>query len=722
MLPLVPLILCVAPLAGTPEQRAPRDLEQALAALRDPSTDARARGERWLALHLAPTDFARLAEALREGDLESRRRVALALAADERHLDLAVLCAADFDPAVRAVGEWAAADLVAAWMGARDVEPVSGTELSAELAGRWVTRWSVDPRGQSLDRLLDRLERVVAAAEEPFARPAPAAGESDEDEALRGASPLPRLVLSPLLYERDVLGPRGAGDPAERRVEGSFWDLVQQAARWNGGRVEAYGARTRDGALASGAWLHVAPRGSQGRATAEELVLRWLREVVEHVDRPRGAGAARALAALDWPAALGWLERRWRDAGDLNARSGLLLAAGRGRVAPSLASGPSVRALLAAADRALTPAAPDAALAPQDLALADDVQRALGAMGSLGVDGASLADLVAERWREGSPARTWLRLAVLARWGGGSDELRAELADAVDGRQLDGRVALQALRVLAEGGGPAPLAPSRPQEWLDAADLPGAREALLDDLERLGVCPPQVWSRRSVLPDGVRPDRVVEWWLRCGRPRAAAELLAALVREGAPTTAVVERLTWIAARGDAARVREVTEALPAGLEAGGCAAGEYLAALAGALDAEAAEALLERVLGQESPDPDLLGALAARLDPERGAPARERLLALLDDALDEGPAAVRPELPPALLSGLRRALVGLQAGPAPEAAEAFRDRLLRGLERSGLVVSLFLSGDLGPPHPEPRTRALEGVDPSVGEVFAGRAR
>jgi hypothetical protein len=71
----------------------------------------------------------------------------------------------------------------------------------------------------------------------------------------------------------------------------------------------------------------------------------WSRDLLDPREARRRAGAARALATCGWSAPLEWLERRWL-AGDGAALEGVLLAASRGRVVPSLASQARVRELL----------------------------------------------------------------------------------------------------------------------------------------------------------------------------------------------------------------------------------------------------------------------------------------------------------------------------------------------------------------------------------------
>ena len=93
----------------------------------------------------------------------------------------------------------------------------------------------------------------------------------------------------------------------------------------------------------------------------------------------RQSAAARALAGLDWPAAIGWIERRWAWTGDAVALDGLLTAAARGRVAPSLQRAHTLRSMLdlvesQAAEVRVLAAARAAALASSTV---DETERAL---------------------------------------------------------------------------------------------------------------------------------------------------------------------------------------------------------------------------------------------------------------------------------------------------------------------------------------------------------
>ena len=91
-------------------------------------------------------------------------------------------------------------------------------------------------------------------------------------------------------------------------------------------------------------WIHVMPAGTietepvgrDLRTPAGEIVIAWCLDVFREGDRVRQGAAARALAGLHWPAALGMLEQRWLVLGDVAALEGLLAAAARARVVPSL--------------------------------------------------------------------------------------------------------------------------------------------------------------------------------------------------------------------------------------------------------------------------------------------------------------------------------------------------------------------------------------------------
>src|SRR5258707_13937247 len=107
---------------------------------------------------------------------------------------------------------------------------------------------------------------------------------------------------------------------------------------------------------------------------------------------------ARALAATGWPAALAFLERRWIE-GDEPALEGLLLAAGRGRVAPALQEPQRQRALYAR-------------LAAAELD-GSTLARALAAAGPLSRTGEPLGPLALEGFDRAGPRERWLRLAAL---------------------------------------------------------------------------------------------------------------------------------------------------------------------------------------------------------------------------------------------------------------------------------------------------------------------
>jgi hypothetical protein len=81
------------------------------------------------------------------------------------------------------------------------------------------------------------------------------------------------------------------------------------------------------------------------------VIERWCVTAARQGNVLRQSAAARALAALDWAAAVHWFEEWWQSTGDVVALEGLMAASARGRVAPSLQRAASVRSVLAFIDR-----------------------------------------------------------------------------------------------------------------------------------------------------------------------------------------------------------------------------------------------------------------------------------------------------------------------------------------------------------------------------------
>jgi hypothetical protein len=317
---LVALAAALATFAGE------QDLRSELARLESPSASDRGDAERWLASHLSPDDFALVAEVAKARGLETRTRLARALGADDRHFELAVLFFGDSTPEVSAIGTEALASLAVRWFGDTESVPWVDAKVESELSGHLPGVYAVRLFDEDVESELDRLARFAPEVNTSRVR-----GEHLS------------IALDPLVYTELVSGriPPVPGSSVPRWAEGAFESvLVETIARHRLG-FEGLGF------AGPHPWIRVARPSELGARSALGLLLDWCRDVIAYPDRPRGEGSARALASTGWPAPLAWLESRWRKLGDRNALSGVLLAAGRGAMVPSLARANAVEALLA---------------------------------------------------------------------------------------------------------------------------------------------------------------------------------------------------------------------------------------------------------------------------------------------------------------------------------------------------------------------------------------
>ncbi|HTF87866.1 MAG TPA: hypothetical protein VK843_05610, partial [Planctomycetota bacterium] len=195
-------------------------------------------------------------------------------------------------------------------------------------------------------------------------------------------------------------------------VFGNFADLVFAASVTHQTTFDIYGwseGRT---------WIVVRGRNLEGRS-AQSLLQAW----IQAVERPRSPvaarAAARALASSGWPAAVEWLDERWRDLQDGAALDGLILAAGRGALARSLASRQGAQLLLERADRAL-------ATVGEASREARETARALITIGTIG----------SESWSGGFAAASVRARGLRCALVGATRSCPAELAKQLEARLL----------------------------------------------------------------------------------------------------------------------------------------------------------------------------------------------------------------------------------------------------------------------------------------------
>jgi len=261
----------------------------------------RERAQRWLATHLETADAGAVALRAASGDAEVRARLARAIGGQARLLELASRLALRTEPPAVELGREALR------------EQILGFDPGAEAAPSEAADW--------LSELRRGLPELLGLSAELRAGPA----QNVLDLLARHASGAPPLVLDPRALP--------ARSPVEgTELAGTLPELLLQCASDRGLYVRGFGF---DPATEGRPWILLAPLDPRG-ASAAELLAAW---VTGAADPAREADArasdARALAAVGWPAALEFLERRWVG-GDEAALDGLLLAAGRGRVVPAL--------------------------------------------------------------------------------------------------------------------------------------------------------------------------------------------------------------------------------------------------------------------------------------------------------------------------------------------------------------------------------------------------
>jgi len=598
MLPLV-LVLALAPAFGAevPATSAGReDVGSWLERLGSARAEERERAQRWLGMHLESADYPAFATHARGADAETARRLALVLASEDRHLELAVLLLGEGERELAAIGRAAFDDLVRHWCPGASDELARRQTVIRALVQRAETHYREPTRYEELGTVVEGYDRLLDLG-------------------------VP-LVLSPRVAEREQVVAGGEGDALS---------LLENLCS---GHELAYGGVGEWSGEEPGhsAWILIAPKSGVESLRGTDQLARWCKEV--DAGGPLAAPSARALAATAWPAALAWLDRRWSERGDENALEGLLTAAARGRVGRSLQRAAGRAALLARADRALD---------VEELRLerledagrrsspsrrrAERVGRALVAAGPVTLGGGGRGFDPFEGWGELDDAQRWLRLHVVEGQGAGSDQERdfvRSLVEAVDA----GPPALrfQALRALAVWPPVDGLRVAGLRELLTWAFARGLERELRVVLDSLDADP----TAGELGAGRVAHGWLAGWWLQRGEPvQAARELRAAL--EGAPTP---ELAAWSGRLREWRRVfgpRLVTEAgrmlLQLPVEDRGELAEVLL--LGGCLDDEERHQLFEALPPNDQLDArqlELLGALVVGRD---GQTALERLIELL---------------------------------------------------------------------------------------------
>ncbi len=659
MKPFPSLLIALASLAPAGAgAEVPEDaLDLWLARLASGSANERESAQRWLSVNLETSDFPRLALEARRADAEMARRLALALAAEDRHLGLAVLLQGESSRELVAIGDAAFEELATRWC------PGS--------AGKSASRRTVEMILES------RAETVLVSKGGPTS-----AGELVDSYDRQLGFGLP-LVTLPALAGREFKLDSMAGNMLEHLGEfcSDHGLTMTGIGSWEG---ELPGAN---------AWILISPlSGARSRSGAERLA-GWCRSV------ERGSSDAResalALAATGWPAALQWLDQRWTGRGDLNALEGLILAAGKGRVASSLRR-PALRAeLLERADRVLDSMEvsldgldPQSPLEREISAReAERIARALIGAGPMTLGGEGRPGTWFDSWSELNDAQRWLRLFVLEGQRAGTSAERTFLMSLI-GSSSAGPVALrmQALRALAAFP-PGPLQVPRiaQLEKLVGWSIDVDEEAeLLIVLGALGVEPSEEDFGR-----GTDEQRfLVAWRLSRGEAEQAAKgLLGCLGRSSLERRELSDRMeSWRLEYGPGFLKEVVDLSLALATDEDRQLLAE-LALLGGCLGARAQRSFYETLKGEAQPSArelEWLGALVAGPD---GVQAERLLMEILVDL--PGGIARRN----GLVKGLNRAVRGLREAGLDERSR----NLIQAVWEQVAESDSPLLGRLGPP-------------------------
>lgn len=496
------------------------DLREALAACSADRAAEREAGQRWLATNLEPYDLEELTEAARDAGPEVLHRLAQALGSEDHNLALAAGFATEVQPELAQVGRQAIRDHVGHWLSAgsggldADAPGMTWSELLEGVQGRWPDVYALDLRASSLERTVHRLQRVAGSRTVLGARGA--ALQLALDPTLEAN----KRVLPPLGDVRQGAVMEGIPDLAVHRFE----VLLLEIARAHGVEFEVFGG------AGPRPWVRFCPPGDVRRRGAAEIVTEWLRDFLISPDADERARCARALAGTGWPAALHFLEARWMDQDDEAALSGLMLAAGRGRVVGALTGEAAFQRMLRTVDADL------ADTTKPRMARAENLIRALRNVGPRGGDGSDLRANVSEGWEGLSTPQRFARLSILQGMGGVPEPMRSTLVEWL-GDSRGGRVApillWQGIVALGAGVDPPSVGVLRP----GVRALRGAREMgvsstrVVEQLMAIGARPPGAWrDPYEVEPDLERAGRLVvaAWWSALGDTEAFAEHLSAL--------------------------------------------------------------------------------------------------------------------------------------------------------------------------------------------------
>ncbi len=658
------------------------DARTRLEALSSPVAAERVAAEHWLAERLSPQDYPLVAGFLPGADAEAQARLAQAVGASDAHLGLAALLSSDDAPNVRRAGEQALRRMLARWDGAAPAEALEGERVWEELRGRFEGLFALELGAADLDEQLELLAR-----------------EAPVFVAEGGVTRRMALALDPVLFEALARARAEAGG-APRRAgqwrEGSLEALLRALADSGKASVRAFGLE------GDAPWLWVHSMPADATSGAVELVRSWCRGVLLGRERTRGEAAARALAQCGWPAAVPWLAQLWLERGDVNALSGVLVAAGRGRIAPALLQTAALDGLLAEFERRERDEQ-----GPRWERFRREFAAALARFPQHTLEGDEVSARVAQ-WAEREPASSARVQAALEIFRGlrtapaAWRERVAELASTGS----EARDVLRALGAWAElvqepcTPRTLRLDPAHLAEWLASR-----RDAeLLEQLERLCAVPPADEAARSALRGAEASVRAL-WIEALLCPGAPIEAAAAFVRDWIDEPVALEplgeRLSQRVRRGDGRSVARLLELARAGTAERSAERARTLSLLAGTMPMLERQRWFELLSAKrETSDEDwpLLGALALA----GGSPLYAEFV--LERAQRAVAAGAAPDGPWA--QAFAQAYAGAAGRGERELVERLRRELWLSVRRARHPLQERMEREEWPPPPGPRARPL----------------
>ena len=493
------------------------DVESHLAGLTSEQAADRWRAERWLATNLTSAHLPDLARAALGGGSEVQGRLIRALSADGRHMELCVLLLTDPRKEIAELGQSALEELLTVWSASALDNPLKEGTWPAALDASW-GGYLLEPERGGLHSVMDRVGRW-------------------------GQGPMP-LILDPGL-DPGVAGalsrqaPRAGSRriPASRPIKGSWVQGLR-------GTMETYGVsgtvfcwRGTEEASSAGTQpfllIHKKRRPS---TTAAEFVLEWCRGVLRPHDMAWNVASARALGALGWPAALGWLEKRWLS-GDGSALEGLLVAARGRRFVPSLLDGEQL-------SRLVREWKPDVShKKPATRRHLEDLARTLAELPLAVSHKSLLTAALLEEPQATDLASRWVRLVIWEGQRPGDQAVRTRCHEWLE-ESKSAPMQWQILRTLGALGStvselPSSLSMPRSIEW---AEQQGALDLYVRDLIAVRVEPAafvQAFEGTSA-----RRLAYLRWCVGLGDHERGAEVFGGLLAEWGPTELALRCKAW----------------------------------------------------------------------------------------------------------------------------------------------------------------------------------